>query len=150
MYHLIVAKFPNEEDASAARDRLLELHHERLLNVEDINIAVKKPNGYVELLYNHNLMQACVVMMIIIGLIVGFISKAIVTCLVISVALGLLFGYLVGKQGTISDTYARRVASKLKVNRAELFVLSLSDSKLLRQHISNLGGRVVKSTIQKS
>ena len=73
MSTLVVVAYPNEFQAEEVRLRLLKMHQEYLVDLEDAVIAVRKEDGKIKLLQLHNLTGAGAVSGGFWGLLIGLL-----------------------------------------------------------------------------
>lgn len=154
MAELVVVGFDNPNEADRALTELARLQREYLIDLEDAVVAIRQPDGRVNLKQSINLVG--------VGAASGGLSGAmwgtLVGLLFLNPLAGMAVGGLVGAgSGALSgslvdygidDNFIRSIADTLQPNTSALFVLvrKAQPEKVL-QELSGFRGRVIRSSL---
>jgi uncharacterized membrane protein len=146
MSDLVVVGYDDQNQADEARLRLLKMQRDYLVDLADAVVAVRKPDGKVELHQIHNLTAA--------GAISGGLWGALIGLLFMSPLLGFAIGAASGAVGGaltdvgINDAFMKELAGTLKPGSSALFVLvrKMTTDKVLAE-LQGTGGRVLKTSL---
>ena len=154
MSDLVVIAFPTESKAEEVRQKLLAMQKEYLIDLEDAVVAIRQPDGKVNLKQSINLVG--------IGAASGGLSGAlwgsVVGLLFLNPLAGMAVGGLIGAgSGALSgrlvdygieDDFIRRIGETLQPNTSALFVLvrKAQPEKVLSE-MSSFRGRVIRSSL---
>jgi uncharacterized membrane protein len=154
MAELVAVGFDNPQEADRVLTELARLQREYLIDLEDAVVAIRQPDGKVNLKQSIN--------MIGVGAASGGLSGALwgslVGLLFLNPLAGMAVGGLVGAgSGALSgslvdygidDTFIRQIAETLQPNTSALFVLvrKAQPEKVLSE-LSQFRGRVLRSSL---
>jgi uncharacterized membrane protein len=144
----VVIGFDDEFKAEEVRLTLLKLQREYLIDLEDAVVAVKKPDGKVQLRQIHHLTGG--------GAAAGGFWGLLVRTLFLSPLLGAAVGAAAGAiSGAladvgIDDAFMRELASTLKPGSSALFVLvrRATPDRVLDE-LKGFGGKVLRTSLSK-
>jgi uncharacterized membrane protein len=154
MAELVVIAFDNPNEADNALAELRRLQQEYLVDLEDAVVAVRRPDGEVQLKQSVNLVGAGAAS----GGLWGGLWGMLVGMLFLNPLVGFALGGMVGA-GTgalaatltdygINDDFIRSLAKTLEPGHSALFVLirKAQPEKVLRE-MSRFRGRVLRSSL---
>lgn len=149
MSELIVIGYEQESEADAARDELLGMAREYLVDVADAVVAVADRSGKIKLNQMVNLWTVGATGGAFWGLLIGFLFLNPL----LGVALGAGAGALSGAFSDygINDRFMREVADVLQPGQAALFMMvrqNASDKVIDR--LGKWGGRVIRTNLDTS
>ena len=121
MSELVVVGFKDPDEAEAVRAKLLELQREHLIDLDDAVVAVKQPDGKIDLHQIHHLAAAGAVGGGFWGALIGLIFLSPVLGMAVGAAAGAVSGAL--SDVGIDDEFMRELASTLEPGTSALFVL---------------------------
>tara|TARA_A100001391_G_scaffold119169_4_gene81035 strand:+ start:32297 stop:32827 length:531 start_codon:yes stop_codon:yes gene_type:complete len=146
MKELIVIGYQNPEKAEEARETLLEMSREYLVDVSDAVVATVNEKGKIKLNQMVNLWAAGAAGGSFWGLLIGLLFFHPLFGVVVGASAGALGGAL-GDYG-IDDPFMRRVTEMLKPGQAALFVMSREPmSDRVVEELASLGGEVVRTNL---
>ncbi len=146
MSDLVVVGYDDVHQAEDVRQRLIKLQREYLVDIGDAVVAVRQPDGKVQLHQIHNLTAA--------GALSGGFWGALIGLLFMSPLLGFAVGAASGAVGGalsdigINDTFMKDLAGTLKPGGSALFVLvrKVTADKVL-EDLQGTGGRILKTSL---
>jgi len=146
MSDLVVVGYDDQNQADEVRLRLLKMQRDYLVDLADAVVAVRKPDGKVELHQIHNLTAA--------GAVSGGMWGALIGLLFMSPLLGFAIGAASGAVGGaltdvgINDAFMKELAGTLKPGSSALFVLvrKMTPDKVLAE-LQGSGGKVLKTSL---
>ena len=146
MSDLLVVGYDDKHQADEVRLRLIKLQREYLVDLADAVVAVRNPDGKVELHQVHNLTAA--------GALGGGFWGALIGMLFMSPLLGFAVGAASGAvRGALSDVgindaFMKELAGTLTPGHSALFVLvrKMAVDKILAE-LQGTGGRVLKTSL---
>ena len=146
MSDLVVVGYDDQHQADEVRLRLLKMQRDYLVDLADAVVAVRKPDGKVELHQIHNLTAT--------GALSGGLWGALIGLLFMSPLLGFAIGAASGAVGGalsdigINDAFMKELAGTLKPGSSALFVLvrKVTSDKVLEE-LRGTGGRVLKTSL---
>lgn len=154
MAELVAVAFDNVNDADSVLTELRRLQQEYLIDLEDAVVAVRRPDGEVQLKQSVNLVSAGAAS----GGLWGGLWGSLVGLLFLNPLAGFALGTMVGA-GTgalsgkladygINDDFIRSLAQTLQPNTSALFVLvrKVQPEKVLSE-LSKFRGRVLRSSL---
>jgi uncharacterized membrane protein len=154
MSELIVVAFDEPNKADEVLSELRELQLEYLIDLEDAVVAVRRPDGKVQLKQSVNLMGMSAAS----GGLWGALWGTLVGMLFLNPLMGFALGTMVGA-GTgalagaladygINDDFIRELAKTLKPNSSALFILvrKMQPEKVLSD-LSKFRGRVLRTSL---
>jgi uncharacterized membrane protein len=154
MSELIVVAFDEPNKADEVLSELRELQREYLIDLEDAVVAVRRPDGKVQLKQSVNLMGISAAS----GGLWGALWGTLVGMLFLNPLAGFALGTMVGA-GTgalagaltdygIDDDFIRELAKTLKPNSSALFILvrKMQPEKVLSD-LSRFRGRVLRTSL---
>lgn len=154
MSELVVVGFDDLNEADRALTGLVRLQREYLIDLEDAVVAIRQPDGRVNLKQSFNLVGAGAAS----GGLSGALWGSLVGLLFLNPLAGMAVGGLVGAgSGALSgslidyginDDFIRSIANTLQPNTSALFVLvrKAQPEKVL-QELSGFRGRVIRSSL---
>lgn len=149
MSDLVFISFPDEQQAEAVRDKLLNLQKEYLIELGDAVIAVRDAKGHVKLNQLLNTTAVGAVSGAFWGTLVGFIFLVPL----LGTAVGALSGAIAGKFSDvgIDDDFMKNAAAALSPGQAGLFLLirKMTTDKVLAD-LQGVGGVVIKTSFDHS
>ena len=121
MSELIVLAFDNEADALQTRDRLLEIQQQRMLQLADAAVVVRRPDGTVKVKQLRSLVGSGAFGGAFWGLLVGLLLAAPW----MGVALGTAAGATIGGLSDygVNDKFIKRVGQTIEPGHSALFLL---------------------------
>jgi uncharacterized membrane protein len=122
MAELIVLAFNNEEGALQARDRLLEVRRDRMLQLADAAVVVRQQDGRVQVKQLTNLVGTGAFGGAFWGLLIGLLLAAPWLGLVAGAAAGAAIGGLADYG--IDDKFIKEVGSTIQPGHSALFLLT--------------------------
>ena len=146
MKQLIVIGYENSTQAEAARDKLLAMSREYLVEISDAVVASVNKKGNIKLNQLVNLWVAGASGGAFWGLLVGLLFFHPLFGVAAGAAAGSIAGAL-GDYG-INDPFMRRVADVLKPGHAALFLMCrppISDHVI--EELAELGGTVIRTNL---
>ena len=146
MSDLLVVGYDDKHQADEVRLRLIKLQREYLVDLADAVVAVRNPDGKVELHQVHNLTAT--------GALGGGFWGALIGMLFMSPLLGFAVGAASGAvRGALSDVgindaFMKELAGTLTPGHSALFVLvrKMAVDKILAE-LQGTGGRVLKTSL---
>jgi uncharacterized membrane protein len=154
MSELIVVAFDEPNKADEVLNELRALQREYLIDLEDAVVAVRRPDGKVQLKQSVNLVSMSAAS----GGLWGALWGTLVGLLFLNPLVGFALGTMVGA-GTgalagaladygIDDDFARELARTLKPNSSAIFILvrKMQPEKVLAD-LSRFGGRVLRTSL---
>jgi uncharacterized membrane protein len=154
MSELIVVAFDEPNKADEVLSELRELQREYLIDLEDAVVALRRPDGKVQLKQSVNLMGMSAAS----GGLWGALWGTLVGMLFLNPLMGFALGTMVGA-GTgalagaladygINDDFIRELAKTLKPNSSALFILvrKMQPEKVLSD-LSKFRGRVLRTSL---
>lgn len=146
MSDLVVVGYDDQHQADEVRIRLMKMQRDYLVDLADAVVAVRKPDGKVELHQVHNLTAA--------GALSGGMWGALIGLLFMSPLLGFAVGAASGAVGGaltdigINDAFMKELAGTLKPGSSALFVLfrKMTNDKVLDE-LQGTGGKVLKTSL---
>jgi uncharacterized membrane protein len=154
MSELIVVAFEEPNKADEVLNELRELQREYLIDLEDAVVAVRRPDGKVQLKQSVNLVGMSAAS----GGLWGALWGTLVGLLFLNPLVGFALGTMVGA-GTgalagaladygINDDFIRDLAKTLKPNSSALFILvrKMQPEKVLSD-LSRFPGRVLRTSL---
>jgi uncharacterized membrane protein len=154
MSELIAVAFENSTEADTVLTELRRLQHEYLIDLEDAVVAIRRPNGEVQLRQSVNLMGMAATS----GGMWGAVWGSLVGLLFLNPLAGLAVGTMVGA-GTgalagkltdygINDDFIRSIAKTLQPDHSAIFVLvrKVQPEKVLNE-LARFRGRVLRSSL---
>lgn len=146
MSDLVVVGYDDQHQADEVRIRLMKMQRDYLVDLADAVVAVRKPDGKVELHQVHNLTAA--------GALSGGMWGALIGLLFMSPLLGFAVGAASGAVGGaltdigINDGFMKELAGTLKPGSSALFVLfrKMTNDKVLEE-LQGTGGKVLKTSL---
>lgn len=154
MAELVVIGFDNDQEADRVLTELVRLQREYLIDVEDAVVAIRHPDGKVNLKQSLNLVAAGATS----GGLSGALWGSLVGLLFLNPLAGMAVGGLVGAGSGaltgslidygINDAFIQSLAETLKPNTSALFVLvrKAQPDKVLAE-LSKFRGRVLRSSL---
>ena len=145
---LTVITFDNETKAEEARENLIKLQGQGGIDLEDMVIVIKDPNGDVQLHQAHKLARRGGLAGSITGLIVGSIFFAPV----IGAVLGGIYGALSASFADmgIDDQFVKDLSRKFKPGCSALFTLvRKADPERVKEAFLGFGGKVLVNSFSK-
>ena len=145
MSDLVVIAFPSEAKAEEVRTKILELQKDYLIELGDAAIAVKQPDGSIELNQLINTTAAGAVSGTFWGTLIGLIFLVPLVGAAIGAASGALGGWLTDVG--VNDAFMKEVAESLQPGNAALFLLirKLTTDKVL-EDLKGVGGKVLRTS----
>jgi uncharacterized membrane protein len=149
MSDLVVIEFPSEAKAEEVRDKLLDMQNDYLIELEDVVIAIKKPNGRIKLNQLFHPAAAGAAYGSLWGLLVGMIFLMPLAGVVLGTATGAISGALTDVG--INDQFMKDVASTLQSGNAALFLLirKVTADKVLAD-LKGVGGKVLRTSFDQT
>jgi uncharacterized membrane protein len=148
MNDLIVIAYPTEERAEQAREKLLGMQKEYLIELNDAAIAVKEADGSVKLnqLFNATALGAASGSFW--GLLIGMIFMSPLVGAAVGAASGALGGALI--DFGVDDTFMKDVAQSIAPGQAALFLLvrKITTDKVLAD-LRPFGGTILRTSFEK-
>ncbi|MGH7786105.1 MAG: DUF1269 domain-containing protein [Candidatus Binatia bacterium] len=146
MSDLLVVGYDDQHQADEVRLRLIKMQKEYLVDLADAVVAVRKPDGKVELHQIHNLTAA--------GALSGGMWGALIGLLFLSPMLGFAIGAASGAVGGaltdigINDNFMKELAGTLKPGSSALFVLvrKITVDKVIEE-LQGSGGKILKTSL---
>jgi uncharacterized membrane protein len=154
MAELVAVGFDNPQEADRVLTELARLQREYLIDLEDAVVAIRQPDGKVNLKQSINMVGVGAAS----GGLSGALWGSLVGLLFLNPLAGMAVGGLVGAgSGALSgslvdygidDTFIRQIAETLQPNTSALFVLvrKAQPEKVL-QELSQFRGRVLRSSL---
>jgi uncharacterized membrane protein len=154
MAELVAVAFDNPEEADRVLNKLTQLQREYLIDLADAVVAVRQPDGKVQLKQSVNMIGAGAAS----GGLSGALWGTLVGLLFLNPLAGFAVGGLVGAgAGALSgslvdygidDDFIRSLAETMEPNTSALFVLvrKAQPEKVLAE-LSGLRGRVLRSSL---
>jgi uncharacterized membrane protein len=154
MAELVVVAFENRDEADRVLTELARLQKEYLIDLEDAVVAIRQPDGKVQLKQSINMMGVGAAS----GGLSGALWGSVVGLLFLNPLAGFAIGSLVGAgSGALSgslidygieDKFIHSLAETLQPNTSALFVLirKAQPDKVL-QELSGFRGRVLKTSL---
>jgi uncharacterized membrane protein len=121
MAELVVLVFDNEEGAAQARDKLLEIRENRMLQLADAAVVVRRQDGKVNVKQLHNLVGPGAFGGAFWGLLIGLLFAAPWLGLAVGAAAGVGIAGL--SDFGIKDKFIKEVGSTIEPGRSALFLL---------------------------
>jgi uncharacterized membrane protein len=154
MAELVVVAFDNVAEADRALTELARLQREYLIDLEDAVIAIRQPDGKVNLKQSISLVGVGAAS----GGLSGALWGSLVGLLFLNPLAGMAVGGLVGAgsgalSGTlvdygINDDFIRRIGETLQPNTSALFVLvRKAQPEKVMNELSGFRGRVIRSSL---
>ena len=146
MSNLVAIAYPDEATAHRVAETLRDLQTERVIELEDMVVAVRESDGKVKLRQSFNLTSAGAGSGALWGGVIGLLFLAPVLGMAIGAASGAATGALADYG--VDDKFMKHLGERLQPGSAALFVLvrqSTPDKVLPR--ISEYGGEVVHSSL---
>ncbi|MDA8051136.1 MAG: DUF1269 domain-containing protein [Rhodospirillales bacterium] len=149
MSDLIAIAFASEEKAEAVRRKILDMQKEYLIEVNDMVVAVKQPNGHVRLNQMFHPTAAGAAAGSFWGLLVGLLFMMPLLGVAVGAGVGAIGGALT--DFGINDRFMKDLAEALPPNGAALFVLvrKMTTDKVLAD-LKGVGGTVLKTSLDLS
>jgi len=146
--NLVVIGFDDEFKAEEVRLTLLKLQREYLIDLEDAVVAVKKPDGKVQLRQMHHLTAGGAATGGFWGLLVGTLFLSPLLGAAVGAAAGAISGALADVG--IDDAFMRELASTLQPGSSALFVLvrRATPDRVLDE-LKGFGGKVLRTSLSK-
>ena len=146
MSDLVVVGYDDVHQAEEVRLRLIKLQREYLVDLADAVVAVRQPDGKVQLHQIYNLTAA--------GALSGGFWGALIGLLFMNPLLGVAVGAASGAVGGalsdigINDKFMKDLAGTLKPGSSALFVLvrKVTADKVLEE-VQGTGGRILKTSL---
>jgi uncharacterized membrane protein len=149
MSDLVFIAFPDEKQAEAVRDKVLDLRKEYLIEIGDAVIAVKDAKGRVKLNQLLNTTATGALSGAFWGTLIGFLFLVPL----IGTAVGAVSGAVAGKFSDfgIDDGFMKDAAAALAPGQAGLFLLigKITTDKVLAD-LQGVGGVVMKTSFDRS
>jgi uncharacterized membrane protein len=154
MAELVAVGFDNPQEADRVLTELARLQREYLIDLEDAVVAIRQPDGKVNLKQSINMVGVGAAS----GGLSGALWGSLVGLLFLNPLAGMAVGGLVGAgSGALSgslvdygidDTFIRQIADTLQPNTSALFVLvrKAQPEKVL-QELSQFRGKVLRSSL---
>lgn len=154
MAELVAVGFDNPQEADRVLTKLARLQREYLIDLEDAVVAIRQPDGKVNLKQSINLIGVGAAS----GGLSGAVWGSLVGLLFLNPLAGMAVGGLVGAgSGALSgslvdfgidDNFIRQIAETLQPNTSALFVLvrKAQPEKVLSE-LSQFRGRVLRSSL---
>jgi uncharacterized membrane protein len=154
MAELVAVGFDNPQEADRVLTELARLQREYLIDLEDAVVAIRQPDGRVNLKQSINMIGMGAAS----GGLSGALWGSLVGLLFLNPLAGMAVGGLIGAgSGALSgslvdygidDTFIRQVADTLQPNTSALFVLvrKVQPEKVLSE-LSQFRGRVLRSSL---
>src|SRR5262249_51556411 len=145
MSDLVVIEFPTEAKAEEVRQNLLDLQKEYLIELRDAVIAIKQPNGRIELDQLFHPTAVGAVTGTLWGTLFGMIFLMPLVGAVVGAASGAIGGALTDVG--INDRFMKEVAASLQSGNAALFLLirKVTPDKVLAE-LKGIGGKVLRTS----
>ena len=149
MSDLIVIAFSSEEKAEAVRQKVLSMQKEYLIEIGDAVVAVKHPNGHVQLNQMFHPTAAGAAAGSFWGLLIGILFMMPL----VGVALGAGAGALGGAMPDfgIDDKFMKELGASLQPGNAALFLLirKMTADKVF-EDLRGAGGTVLRTSLDHS
>lgn len=120
-HHLIAISFDSENRADEARTELLRLQREYLVDLDDAVVAIRKPDGKVQLRQLYNLTATGAVSGGFWGTLIGLIFLSPLFGLAVGAAAGAAAGAL--SDVGVDDAFMKELAKRTRPGSSVLFVL---------------------------
>lgn len=149
MTDLIVIGYPNTSAAETAREKLLGLQKEYLLQISDAVIATRDEKGRVKLNQLVHLWTLGALTGTFWGLLIGLLFLHPLFGLITGVAAGGLTGALTDYG--IDDSFMKDVSNILRPGQAALFLMAeRATGDRVVEELSSLGGNVLRTNLDTS
>ena len=146
MSNLIAIAYPDVNTAEEVRGQLIQLQREQLIQLDDMVVATREPNGKVKLHQAASMGAAGALGGAAWGGLIGLLFLAPL----LGMAVGAATGGLVGHTADVGvdDNFLKELGGKLEEGSAALIVLvrSSTPDKVLPR-ISQYGGHVLQSSL---
>ncbi|KZK95854.1 DUF1269 domain-containing protein [Pseudovibrio sp. Ad14] len=149
MSELIVIGYDNEAEAEKAREELLELQHEYMVEIADAVVAKANEHGKIKLIQMVNMWTAGAAGGAFWGLLIGLIFMNPLLGVVAGASAGALSGAL--SDYGINDKFMKDVASVLKPGQAALFMMVRKEvSDKVIEKLGQQGGHIIRTNLDRS
>ncbi|MBY0357563.1 MAG: DUF1269 domain-containing protein [Candidatus Obscuribacterales bacterium] len=146
MSHLVVIGYDDMHKASEVKLELLKLQQDYLIDLEDAVVAVKKPDGKIQLNQAINLTAYGAAQGSFLGLLIGALFLSPFFGAVLGAASGAIAGGL--SDVGINDAFMKELASTLKPGSSALFVLVKSATPdKVAEKLQGTGGKLLKTSL---
>lgn len=146
MSDLIVIVYPTEARAEEVRAKVFELQKEYLIEVSDVVIAVKQPDGHVKLNQLFSTTALGAVSGSFWGMLVGLLFLNPLIGAAVGAASGALSGALTDYG--INDEFMKEVSASIQPGNAALFVLARKmTADKVAEALKGTGGVVLKTSL---
>ncbi len=146
---LTVVMFDNETKAEQARENLMKLQHQGHIDLEDMVVVIKKPDGDVQLHQAHKVARRGGLA----GSITGFIVGSIFFTPLIGAVLGGIAGAALSSALVdigIDDQFVKELSHKFKPGCSALFTLvRKADPERVKGAFLGFGGKVLVNTFNR-
>jgi uncharacterized membrane protein len=148
MSDLIVLQFNTEQGAMAARDRLMQLQKQELIQLADAAVVVRKSDGKPKVKQLHSLVGAGALGGAFWGMLIGLLFFAPW----IGAAVGAMAGGLSGKFADIGidDDFIKQVGNTIEPGHSALFlmVIQATEDRVIPE-MKQLGATVLRTSLSK-
>jgi uncharacterized membrane protein len=154
MAELIVIGFDDPQEADRVLSKLNQLQREYLIDLEDSVVAIRQPNGKVNLKQSVNMVGAGAasggISGVLWGTLVGLLFLNPVAGMAIGGVIGLGTGALSGSlvDYGINDSFIEELSNSLQPNTSALFILvrRAQPEKVLAE-LSGVHGRIIRTSL---
>ena len=149
MSHLIAIVFKDEETALAAREKLLDMQKNYMIELNDAVVATRRPGGHVKLDQMISTTGAGAASGGFWGLLVGALFMVPLAGAVVGAASGALIGALTDVG--INDRFMRGIAEGVPEGAAVLFLLTgATEPEKIVEDLAGLGGTVLRTSFDRA
>ncbi|MER6950248.1 DUF1269 domain-containing protein [Nonomuraea sp. NPDC000554] len=146
MSHLIAIAYPDVATANQVRDKLFGLQKENLIQLEDVAVVERRPDGKIKLHQTRSTVG--------VGAAGGALWGGLIGLLFFMPLLGMALGAAGGAAGGamtdvgVDDSFMRELGTKLAPGTAALFVLVVRSTpdKVLPE-VAKFGGHIMKTSL---
>lgn len=149
MADLLVIEYPTEEKADQARNKVLAMQKEYLIDLGDAVVAVKQPNGHIKLNQMFQPVAAGAASGVLWGSLIGLLFLNPLVGAAVGAASGALGGKLTDLG--INDGFMKGAAETLHSGNAALFLLirKMTTDRVMAE-LRGSGGTILRSSFDET